>query len=54
MAGFATIDEAKLRALPDEVFLLLRRQGWLSAIHAQMHSALNWARLGDLLVSDDR
>ncbi|MDP2011312.1 MAG: SapC family protein [Phenylobacterium sp.] len=54
MAGFATIDEAKLRALPDEVFLLLRRQGWMSAIYAQMHSALNWARLGDLLVSNDR
>lgn len=54
MAGFATIDEAKLRALPDEVFLLLRRQGWMSAIYAQMLSALNWARLGDLLVSNDR
>ncbi len=54
MAGFATIDEAKLRALPDEVYLLLRRQGWMSAIYAQMHSALNWARLGDLLVSNDR
>ena len=54
MAGFATIDEARLRALPDEVFLLLRRQGWMSAIYAQMHSALNWGRLGDLLVSNDR
>lgn len=54
MAGFATIDEARLRALPDEVFLLLRRQGWLSAIYAQMHSALNWTRLGDMLVSNDR
>ncbi len=54
MAGFATIDEARLRALPDEVFLLLRRQGWMSAIYAQMHSALNWGRLGDMLVSNDR
>ncbi|WP_340646641.1 SapC family protein [Phenylobacterium sp.] len=54
MAGFATIDEARLRALPDEVFLLLRRQGWMSAVYAQMHSTLNWARLGDLLVSNDR
>jgi hypothetical protein len=54
MAGFATIDEARLRALPDEVFLLLRRQGWMSAIFAQMHSALNWGRLGDMLVSNDR
>jgi hypothetical protein len=54
MAGFATIDEARLRALPDEVFLLLRRQGWMSAIYSQMHSALNWGRLGDMLVSNDR
>ncbi|MDO8380305.1 SapC family protein [Phenylobacterium sp.] len=54
MAGFATIDEARMRALPDEVFLLLRRQGWMSAIYAQMHSALNWGRLGDMLVSNDR
>ena len=54
MAGFATIDEAKLRALPEEAFLLLRRQGWLSAIYAQIHSTLNWAKLGDMLVSNDR
>ncbi len=54
MAGFATIDEARLRGLPDEAFLLLRRQGWMNAIYAQMHSALNWAKLGDMLVSNDR
>lgn len=54
MAGFATIDEAKLRSLPDAAFLLLRRQGWMGAIYAQMHSALNWGRLGDMLVSNDR
>lgn len=51
MAGFASIDEAKFRALPDEVILTLRRQGWLAAIYAQLHSALNWTRLGDLLVT---
>lgn len=54
MAGFATIDETKLRVLPEEAFLLLRRQGWLSAVYAQIHSALNWTRLGDLLLSNDR
>ena len=54
MAGFATIDEARLRNLPDEAFLLLRRQGWMNAIYAQMHSALNWGRLADMLVSNDR
>lgn len=54
LAGFATIDEARLRSLPDEAFLLLRRQGWMNAIYAQMHSALNWGRLADMLVSNDR
>lgn len=54
MAGFATIDEAKLRGLPDEAFLLLRRQGWMNAVYAQLQSTLNWARLGDMLVSNDR
>ena len=44
MAGFATIDEAKLRSLPDEAFLLLRRQGWIGAIYAQIQSTLNWGR----------
>lgn len=53
LAGFATIDEARLRSLPDEAFLLLRRQGWMNAIYAQMHSALNWGRLADMLVSND-
>lgn len=54
MAGFATIDEAKFCALPDEAFLLLRRQGWMSAIYAQIQSTLNWSRLGDILVRNDR
>lgn len=54
MAGFATIDETKLRALPDEAFLLLRRQGWLSAIYAQIHSTLNWAKLGEMLATAER
>ncbi len=51
MAGFASIDEAKFRSLPDEVFLTLRRQGWITAIYAQLQSTLNWGRLGDLLVT---
>lgn len=47
LSGFLTIDEARLRALDDEVFLELRRQGWLSAIFAQIQSTLNWNRLAD-------
>lgn len=51
MAGFASIDEARFRSLPDEVFLMLRKQGWLPAIYAQIQSALNWSRLGDRLMA---
>lgn len=54
MAGFASINEAKLRALPDEVFLMLRKQGWLTAIFAQIQSTLNWSKLGDMLVTPER
>lgn len=51
LAGFATIDESRLRALPDDVFLEFRRQGWLKAIYAQLQSTLNWNALADRLVT---
>jgi hypothetical protein len=51
LAGFATLDEAKLRGLSDEVFLEFRRKGWLKAIYAQLQSTLNWNLLADRLVS---
>lgn len=50
LAGFATIDEARLRGLSDEVFLEFRRKGWLKAIYAQLQSTLNWNALADRLV----
>lgn len=46
--SFLTIDERALRELDAEAFLDLRRQGWLSAIFALLHSTLNWHKLGDL------
>lgn len=51
LAGFATLDEAKLRGLSDEVFLEFRHKGWLKAIYAQLQSTLNWNLLADRLVS---
>lgn len=47
LSGFQTIDEGRLRALRDDIFLDLRRQGWLSAIYAQIQATLNWSRLAD-------
>ncbi|MDO8408718.1 MAG: SapC family protein [Phenylobacterium sp.] len=49
LSGFLTIDESRFRGLSDEVFLDLRRRGWLAAIYAQMQAALNWGRLADRL-----
>jgi hypothetical protein len=51
LGGFLTVDEAAFRALPDEVFLRFRRQSWLSALYAQIGSAMNWTRLADLLAA---
>lgn len=49
LSGFLTIDESRFRALSDEVFLDLRRRGWLAAIYAQIQATLNWGRLADRL-----
>jgi hypothetical protein len=46
--GYQTIDERRLRGLGDEAFLMLRREGWLGAIFAQLNSILNWHKIGDL------
>lgn len=47
LSGFLTIDESRFRRLSDEVFLDLRRRGWLAPIYAQIQSTLNWGRLAD-------
>jgi hypothetical protein len=46
--SFLTIDERKLRELDAGAFSQLRREGWLSAIFAQLNSTLNWHKIGDL------
>lgn len=51
LQGFATIDEARLRTLPDDVFLEFRHKGWLKAVYAQLQSTLNWNLLADRLVT---
>ncbi|MFN0042653.1 MAG: SapC family protein [Alphaproteobacteria bacterium] len=45
--GFRVVDEARLNALADDVFLDWRRRGWLAPIHAHLISMTNWARLAD-------
>lgn len=51
LAGFQTLDEARLANLADDAFLVLRRQGWLEPVYAQVQSNLNWSRLGQLLAA---
>jgi len=45
LKGFRTIDEAKFRALPDDVFLTWRKRGWLHPIYAHLMSLSNWPAL---------
>lgn len=49
LAGFQSVNEARFAHLADEAFLVLRKQGWLEAVYAQVQSNLNWSRLGQLL-----
>jgi hypothetical protein len=49
LAGFQALDEARLSALADDAFLVLRKQGWLEPIYAQIQSNQNWSRLGQML-----
>ena len=46
--GFHTLDAKRFEALPDEVFLAWRREGWLSAAYHQIGSAVHWAHLSNL------
>ncbi|PTW60068.1 SapC protein [Breoghania corrubedonensis] len=45
IADYMVIDERKLQALPDEVFLALRHEGVLAGIYCQLVSSQSW---GDL------
>ena len=45
--GFKVVDEARFGALPDEVFLEWRRQGWLGLVYAHLLSFASWARLAE-------
>ena len=48
-SGFSAIAEDRLNALPDEVWLDLRRKGYLVSIHAHLISLANFALLGERL-----
>lgn len=40
--GFRVIDEAKFNSLPDETFVVWRKNNWLGVIYAQMLSMRRW------------
>ncbi len=50
-SGFRVIDPEKWAALPDEVVLTWRRQGWLAPVHAGLFSAARWDDLARLYVA---
>lgn len=45
LTSFQMIDEAKLDALDEKIFLDWRRRGWLPAAHAQLMSLASWTGL---------
>jgi SapC len=49
MSGFKVIDEQKLNAVPDDVFLEWRRRNWLPVIYAHLVSLGRWQTLIDLI-----
>jgi hypothetical protein len=51
LSGFRDIEPARLDGVSGELFLTWRRYGWLSGLYAQIHSRLNWGRLGDRLAA---
>jgi hypothetical protein len=48
-SGFKIIDEQKLHALDDKVFLEWRKKGWLPFLYAHLFSGGQWQRLTQLL-----
>lgn len=48
-SGFRIIDEEKLGKLSDEVFIELRKKGWLPFIYAHLFSGSQWQRLTHML-----
>ena len=48
-SGFKIIDEQKLAAMDDKVFLDWRQKGWLPFVYAHLFSGAQWQRLTYLL-----
>jgi SapC protein len=48
LTGLRIIDEAKFNALPDEEFLVWRRQGWVAAVYWHWASMDNFRRMVQL------
>lgn len=45
LSGFRMVDEAKLTALPDAIFLDWRQRGWIPLIYCHLLSMGNWQTL---------
>lgn len=49
LRGVSLVEEERFNALPDEVWLSWRRDGWVSAVHALLISQARWSALGALV-----
>ena len=53
LSGFRMVDEEKLTALPDDIFLEWRQRGWIALIYCHLLSIGNWQYLVEQRVVSD-
>ncbi len=53
LSGFRMVDEEKLTALPDDIFLEWRQRGWIALIYCHLLSMGNWQYLVEPRVVSD-
>lgn len=51
IAGYRTVDPARLAAVPDAVFLEWRQRNWLGPLYAHLFSAANWTPFTELAIA---
>ena len=50
IAGYRTVDPARLSAMPDDVFLDWRRRNWLAPLYAHLFSSARWVAFTELAI----
>ena len=51
IAGYRTVDPARLATVPDNVFIEWRHKNWLPAVYAHLFSAARWVPFTELAIA---